>query len=111
MPALVHFGPSLPEHENLEAVARLSMPNVASGQSDPVVPLTLLPSAIDGWHGHPGIIMRNDEEVEIIPVWQIAGPDSSQDSTLSWTAQWSDKNAVLKLQIDIALDGDGYTVQ
>ncbi len=107
MPALVHFGAPLPEHENLEAVARLSMPNVASGQSDPVVPLTLLPSAIDGWHGHPGIIMRNDEEVEIIPVWQIAGPESPHKSTLSWTAQWSDKDAVLKLQIDIALDEAG----
>lgn len=54
-PALVHFGAKLPGNENLEALARLTTPNVAGGQLDPVVPLTLLPTAMDGWQGHPGI--------------------------------------------------------
>lgn len=55
VPALVHFGRQLPPDEKLEQLARLSMPNIAGGQLDPVVPLTLLPTAMDGWQGNPSV--------------------------------------------------------
>ncbi|MEM1375836.1 MAG: alpha-galactosidase [Pseudomonadota bacterium] len=54
-PALVYFGRGLPDNENLEFLSRISLPTVTGGQLDPVVPLTLLPSAMDGWQGNPGV--------------------------------------------------------
>ena len=59
-PALVHFGRALPEGEDLVSLSRMTMPNVAGGQLDPVVPLTLLPTAMDGWQGNPGIKLAGD---------------------------------------------------
>ena len=107
VPALVHYGRSLPVHEKLETLARLSTPNVASGQSDPIVPLTLVPSAIDGWRGHPGIIMRNEFGVEIIPDWKITTPQELPGNKLHWTALSSANNSNQKLQITVALDDAG----
>lgn len=107
VPALVHFGSSLSAEENLETLARLSMPNVASGQSDPMVPLTLVPSAIDGWRGHPGIIMRNEEGAEIIPRWQIKVQETASQSQLSWLARSTTNNTKQQLHIDVALDEYG----
>lgn len=54
LPALIHFGTAIPAFEDLETLARAGLPNTAGGQLDPIVPLTLFPSAMQGWQGHPG---------------------------------------------------------
>lgn len=59
-PALVYFGPALPDGEDLETIARMSLPAAAGGQLDPVVPLTLLPTSMDGWQGNPGVKLGTD---------------------------------------------------
>ncbi len=74
-PALVHFGARLPAGENLEMLARLSIPNVAGAQLDALVPMTLLPNAMDGWQGNPGIKLVADP----VPRLRLAGVDTADD--------------------------------
>lgn len=59
VPCLVHFGASLPEADDLAALAIATIPNVSAGQIDPFQPLTLCPLAITGWQGHPGTILQD----------------------------------------------------
>ncbi|MDZ7824162.1 MAG: alpha-galactosidase [Ahrensia sp.] len=90
VPALVHFGAKLPLSENLVTLAKLSVPNVSGGQLDPMVPLTLMPTAMDGWQGHPGIIMTDKYSVEVLPSWNACSADVHSQNKMQWTLQSSD---------------------
>lgn len=79
MPALVHFGRALPEQEDLRAVALSSLPNVSSGQLDPLVPLTLAPTAITGWQGHPGVVIVDGAGATVEPDLRLAGAETAPD--------------------------------
>ncbi|MGB7432153.1 MAG: alpha-galactosidase [Ahrensia sp.] len=81
-PALIYFGLCLPERENLESLARMSLPPVAGGQLDPVVPLTLLPAAMDGWQGNPGIKWMGEAAPKL-----TATATSETSSRLAWCVQ------------------------
>lgn len=81
-PALIYFGPSLPDGEELETLARLSLPPIAGGQLDPVVPLTLLPTAMDGWQGNPGVKWGSDPAPKL-----TAALSTKADNRLTWVVR------------------------
>ena len=78
-PALVHFGAALPDTEDLAALALMTLPNIAGGQLDPLVPLTLLPCAMDGWQGHPGIILQDETGQAVLPAPRLGDASAARD--------------------------------
>ena len=85
VPALVHFGCSLPPSEDLHALAHLALPNVSAGQLDPLVPLTLVPTAMTGWQGHPGLVIVDKDSAAVEPHLRLKNAETSSDSIL-WSA-------------------------
>ncbi|MEL6920311.1 MAG: alpha-galactosidase [Pseudomonadota bacterium] len=107
VPALVHFGRKLPDSEDLEAIARYCMPNVAGGQLDPVVPLTLVPTPLDGWQGHPGIIIRGSDGRTVDPVWRKTELISEAENHLRWTVLESGDDVRFTLVLEVRFDPTG----
>ncbi|MEL6818830.1 MAG: alpha-galactosidase [Pseudomonadota bacterium] len=107
VPALIHFGRQLPGDENLEQLARLTMPNIAGGQLDPVVPLTLVPTALDGWQGHPGIIIRGPDGRTVEPVWQSTELVSEANNHLRWTIDENGDEVRFTLVLEVRFDPTG----
>jgi len=103
VPALVHFGRHLPESEDMQMLARLSLPNIAGGQLDWLVPLTLLPTATTGWQGHPGIVLVDKDGVAIDPDLRLDGADVFPEQ-VEWTASESGR---IDLSLTARLDPAG----
>ena len=102
-PALVHFGRALPEQEDLRALALSSLPNVSSGQLDPLVPLTLAPTAISGWQGHPGGVIVDADGAAAEPDLRLIGSEILSDR-ISWSVADEDR---LGLSVEAHLDDTG----
>ncbi|GAB4354040.1 MAG: hypothetical protein Kow0026_12460 [Oricola sp.] len=75
----------MPAGEDLQELARLALPNVAAGQLDPLVPLTLLPTAATGWQGHPGILVVDGRGVAIEPDLRLESAETAP-GRIEWTA-------------------------
>ncbi|QKV20598.1 alpha-galactosidase [Oricola thermophila] len=103
VPALVHFGRALPPFENLGSLARLSLPNVAGGQLDSPAPLSLFPTATDGWQGHPGIGLVDNDGTAVEPALRLTDVQSSADRV-----EWQTDDAKrVRLTITARLDRAG----
>ncbi|MEN0002322.1 MAG: glycoside hydrolase family 36 N-terminal domain-containing protein, partial [Pseudomonadota bacterium] len=107
VPAMVYFGHHLPQGEDLSALARMTMPNIAGGQLDPVVPLTLVPTSMDGWQGHPGIIIREPDGRTVEPVWRSTELVSEASNHLRWTVLESGDEVRFTLVLDVRMDLSG----
>ena len=113
VPALVHFGARLPDDEALDTLARMTLPDVAGGQLDPLVPLTLLPTAMSGWQGHPGLIMGGAEVLPDLALGKVTaqagqisfdmddrnGGDSRSASPITITARLDTETGALALSV------------
>lgn len=103
VPALVHFGRSLPRDDDLSALALMTLPNVSSGQLDPLVPLTLVPTAITGWQGHPGVAIVGRDGATVEPDLRLTEAEISPDR-IRWS--FADEGSV-GLTIETRLDDAG----
>ncbi|TCD16323.1 alpha-galactosidase [Oricola cellulosilytica] len=104
VPALVWYGPPLPEAEDIEALALGTIPNVSSGQLDPFVPLTLCPVATTGWQGHPGLTLLGSDGHVLLPDLRLRDAVASSDHALSFTVADVSSSQGVSLQIDVALN-------
>ncbi|MCO6187677.1 alpha-galactosidase [Rhizobium sp. L1K21] len=107
IPALIAFGPRLPRQENLESVARATVPNVSAGQLDPLVPLTLCPTSTDGWQGHPGVVFRAEGGNPLLPDWQIADVNENGPHAIQWIMEGSGVDVAITLTIRVELCNTG----
>lgn len=99
IPALVWFGPPLPQAEDIETLALSTIPNVSAGQLDPLVPLTLCPVATTGWQGHPGIIIRDGDGNELLFDWRIGTSDLRPDGARCWTVEADGADGEIRLDL------------
>ncbi len=70
---LIYFGPALPQHENLEALAAMSYWGPHENQPDRVPSAGLLPQAKDGYSGRPAVLLCQgmsaiDTDFELVDV-------------------------------------------
>lgn len=103
-PCLVHFGATLPAQEDLSLLAQLTLPNTAGGQLDPLTPLSLMPSAIEGWQGHPGLSLLGAEGQSATPDLTLA---EAVEEDASLTYKLSDRLDRVSLTLAIHLDDTG----
>lgn len=103
-PCLIHFGATLPDQEDLSLLARLTLPNTAGGQLDPLTPLSLIPSAIEGWQGHPGLSLLSAAGQPATPDLVLADA-AKENGILTFTL--SDRLDRVSLTLDINLDDAG----
>jgi alpha-galactosidase len=103
-PCLVHFGASLPQTEDLNLLARLTLPHTTGGQLDPLTPMSLMPSAIEGWQGHPGLNLLSANGQSAAPDLALAEA-AHEDGRLIF--KLSDRLDRVSLKLDIELDGAG----
>lgn len=103
VPALIHFGRSLPAAEDLQTLARLTTPNITGGQLDWLVPLTLQPTAATGWQGHPGIVLVDADGIAVETELRIEGVAVSSDR-VEWIAGDA---GIIRLSVTARLDTAG----
>jgi alpha-galactosidase len=103
VPALVWFGPPLPQAEDLETLALATVPNVSSGQLDPSVPLTLCPVATTGWQGSPGIVVRDAYGAELLFDWRVRKSSIRPDGFTCWTVETDGATGEIRLEIAASL--------
>lgn len=100
VPALVHFGPRLSDDEDVAAIALMAMPNVVGGQLDPLVPLTLIPTAMTGWQGHPGFITHTPDDTHV-PDLYLDHVENRDADTLAFAVADRHSNAGIEITINL----------
>ncbi len=107
VPALVSFGQELPQNEDLQTLALNSLPNVSSGQLDPLVPLTLCPTPSEGWQGHPGIRLRSETGEPILPRWRLVKAEIADDACIHWSLEGQGVAVDCTLELSVKLGDCG----
>ncbi|MEL6436924.1 MAG: alpha-galactosidase [Pseudomonadota bacterium] len=105
VPALVHFGTRLNSEERLETIAALSVPNISGGQLDPLVPLSLIPTAMTGWQGHPGFITHAGDP-SAVPDLFLRTVDERDDNGLTFVVADRISQAAIEIAIRLYSDSE-----
>jgi len=106
VPCLIHFGPPLPQNDDLAALAIATIPNVGAGQIDPFQPLTLCPLAITGWQGHPGVILQTADGRDYLANLTLAQTEADGADGVRFMLFDRGDEASAKLAISARLDPD-----
>jgi len=106
VPGLIHFGRTLPDDDDLVALAIATIPNVGAGQIDPFLPLTLCPLAITGWQGHPGMVLQGEDGRVYLANPVLVKTETVGAHGVQFSLHDRGKPEGIKLVISAALDPD-----
>ncbi|MEM1287782.1 MAG: alpha-galactosidase [Pseudomonadota bacterium] len=114
LPEVVYWGASLPDEENLGALQKASVIDVTGGMLDDNPDLSICPEAVRSFPGQPGLILRDNTGVPLLPKFCFRSEDrqpsaltlvfedttSSLTYTASFTTNRSTRVITMRARID-----------
>lgn len=79
LPEVVYWGATLPGDENLETLAAAHAIDVTGGMLDENPALSICPEAVRSFPGQPGLIVRDNAGVPLLPKLCFVGAEIGQD--------------------------------
>lgn len=112
---IVYFGASLPEGEDLDALADGVRMDVTGGMMDDTAPVSVCPEAGLMWPGQSGMMLRGDDGSVLQPVFQgaLSGAEGAltitgQDAGVHYEATLRFDRGMLCASATLELARDGY---
>lgn len=107
MPEAIYWGPSLPDDEDLAALADAALGDLTGGMLDVLPPLGICPEASSGFSGQPGLLVSRADGTPITPRLELQ--DAAEGAgTLSLSLV--DPVHALSYRADIAVASPGLLV-
>jgi alpha-galactosidase len=104
LPEVIYWGRALPAHEDLDELAAAAASDLTGGMLDALPPLSICPEAAASFPGQPGLVLRDEGGVPLLPRFRL---EAVEAAARSLRVRAADADLRLGYEASIVLEASG----